>query len=485
MKPRAGKPAVEAVWVLGLNGLQVMLSAVGFIKMATVLGPAEYGAFTFVFTLATFAPLLAGVGGDHVFIMQGSRLDDEVSGLFANAFVVRAVGSTVILGGVAAAWAAGTWNGGLLLTVTAGTLTGAFAFPLATAYYRVCGAVRFPMIVLNVGQALFVAGLFAAGRELDSLRVAGLYLAAQALGAVVLLADIVRRTRLRPNSALLRRHAGLGGWFSVSQLVDLAFARMDVLLVQALAGQAAVGLYGAGFRFVGALTALPSAVHIVYLSHFHRTASEPDALRGLFDRTRAVLIELGAFVLGAVAAASWRLVDVFLGAAYAASAPVTAVSALGMLVVFATYPYSMLVEAEGRVALRLALRCAALLAAGLLTAALTWRAGIVGAATGVAGGALVSLVLLHMATRSSNLGLGALLRSSGPALVAVAAATAVAAAGPVLGRGLPGLCASVAVYGVMFVAALNLLGIAVVLDLRVLAGWVRRGVAGRRAGSAV
>jgi O-antigen/teichoic acid export membrane protein len=234
-----------------------------------------------------------------------------------------------------------------------------------------------------------------------------------------------------------------------------------------------VGLYSGGYRFVGAFTALPSAVHVVSLPEFHRSSADPEALGRLFVRTRAGLLEIGGLVLGGVAVASPHLIEVFLGSAYTASVPIVAVCAMGMLVTYASYPYSMLIEAEGAVVGRFRWRLVSLAAGAAVTTALSWWLGIVGAAVGVVLAGLSFLVPLHLVTRNRDYGLSELWRAGRPGLVATGLAAGLWTAQPLLPTGLAGLLVAPALYGVGYVVALTVLGWGTILDPGSVGRWWR------------
>ena len=377
-----------------------MVNAVTFIVIANIMGPADYGVFAYALTVATFAPLCAGLGGDHVLIMRGSRKPVELPALLGNALAVRGALSAAVFGALAVGldWV-GAGSMAVLLTTTAGTLVGAFAFPLLASYYRVLGETRRPWMFLTVGPAVMLLLLVVAhGAVRTPLAVATLYLGSQLVGVVLFVADVARRAGVRVDGALARRDARLGLTFTATQVLDLVFQRADILVLQVLAGSAAVGIYNAGYRFAATLIALPTAMHVVLLPEFHRAGSDPERLAAYFTRIRRLLLEVGLLVLGALAVASLPITLLLLGSQFAAAAPVIAVSAVATLVTFVSFPYSMLAEAMGHVRERLAFRAVAL-ACGVLTSVIAIpRLAGTGAALGATVGAAAFLVLLHLRT---------------------------------------------------------------------------------------
>ena len=122
-----------------------------------------------------------------------------------------------------------------------------------------------------------------------------------------------------------RRETKAVVWFGVrgqlSNVLQFASYRFDVLLVGLWAGTKALGVYAVGVMFAEALWILPNAVGTVLLSHTPRGSVE-DAdkrIRALF-RTSLGAVAFGAVALGGVAILVTRF---YLGAAYAKVPEVT------------------------------------------------------------------------------------------------------------------------------------------------------------------
>ncbi len=465
--------ARETAWVLGMNGVQIVATALSFIRLARELGPADYGKLSFALAVASFFPLMSGLGADHVLIMQASRAETTINELFGNALVLRLGASIAIMAcAVVAALRMSPPMGAVLILISASSLVTGMAQPLFASYYRVIGRPRFVWAALAVGQVLFCTLLFVPSLNVTLLNASWAYFTTSLAVVVLVAVDIRQRITLRFDGSLLRRNMGLGLLFSGSQIVDLAFQRVDIILLQFLAGEAAVGTYSAGYKFVGVLLVIPAALHIVYLPEFHRIAGAnplgDDLLQSAFLRMRRALIEICAVLLGAVAVNSTRLVAVFLNAKYAAAANVVAILAFATLVTFATYPYSMLAEAMGKVALRLWLRCVATVVVSVAVGLLIVAGGTAGAAIGVTIGSVVFLGLLHWCTRPVNGGVVELARDCRPLVAAIIAGAIVSETQAVYGVGLIGLLLSSVAFGVLFVTSGSVLRVLRLLDIRTL-----------------
>jgi len=458
------------MWVFGMNGLQIAASALAFIRLARELGPTAYGTFSFALAIASFLPLLAGLGADHVLIMQASRAEDALSALLGNAVVLRLATSAVIFIGVlVAATRLDHTAAAVLMLMSASALLTAFAQPLLASYYRVIGRPRFVWAALAVGQILFCVLLYLPQLSVTLLNASWAYLATSIAVVALLVLDVSRRVTLQFDRARLRANMRLGLFFSASQLADLAFQRTDVILLQLLAGAAAVGTYTAGYKFVAILLVIPSTLHVVYLPEFHRIAGtdEPagSRLSAVFLGMRGVLVEVSAVLLGAVAVNSSRIVDVFLNASYAPAASVIALGSVATFLTFATYPYYMLAEAMGKVGLRLWLRCLATVFTAAAVAALILLGGTTGAAGGVVVGCAFFLGLLHWITRPVNGGVRAFVSDLKPLIPAFLAGLVIMKTQFLFGSGLLGLLWSATAFLALFIAIGNALRVLQLLDL--------------------
>lgn len=447
----------QTLWILALNGVQIAVTALSFIRLANGLGPDGYGIFTFALTLGAFLPILAGMGADQVFVMHASRDLKAIPVLLGNAVLMRAATSIplyVIVLSVA-------WIGGYRHLVVLGLLCGTallmgFAQPTFGSYYRVVGRARHVWIAITIGQVVFCAYLYAV-KELDVRAASLAYFISNVIVVVALFYDVRRRLRLRYDQALLKTNLRLGAFFSGSLMADFAFQRIDVMLTQVLLGAVAVGTYTAGYKLVALFLNIPIALHVVQLPDFHRAAVSTDAtnsdfLQDAFQRLRTVLIELGAVLFGMILVNSGRIVDLVLDPSYASAKNVVAISSLTTFILFVTYPYSMLAEAQGKVEKRLWLRCAAVVFTGLLTAVLLKPMGVAGAAVGVALGSAFFLLLLHRATQPTGDNATGLLRECAPLLPATVAGLIVWLAHPVWGNGWIALLVSSASFALVFVA---------------------------------
>ena len=127
--------------VILLQLLQTLLAAVTIIVIARLLGATEYGRYVYLITASSILPLFAGLGAEHVFIMEASKKHRLIPFLFGNAFFIRVVITIAALIVVSI---------GLILfeipdfvvviLLTAGSLLAVFSNPLFLSLYRVKGS---------------------------------------------------------------------------------------------------------------------------------------------------------------------------------------------------------------------------------------------------------------------------------------------------------------------------------------------------------
>lgn len=365
----------KGVFVVALQFVQVGLGALSVIYLARILNAAEYGWFVYYSTVGALLPLLAGWGTEHILIMQGSRDTRLLPALFGNAIVVRTATTIFLLGLLAGYIAlAEPENGWAILCIMTGTLLAVYPSPVFMALYRIKGIHVRPWLLGFVAPAGFIAYLLCLPEEEATLqRVATGYLLAQVAVVTVYIPDLIRLIRPKFDLGIVRRYARSGGVFSASQSFDYLSARIDLLLLQVIAGPQAVGLYAAAQKIVSLLQIIPSSFHVVELPEFHRLAAQPAALAERFARLRALMIEIGFWFAGWLMLAAADLIQLLFGEAYAGSAAALRVLAWFGVLLFVTYPYYMLAEAMNRIEARLIAKVAmTLLGAIAITLLVPW-----------------------------------------------------------------------------------------------------------------
>ena len=149
--------------------------------------------------------------------------------------------------------------------------------------------------------------------------------AAAGLVACAMTAALSRRIRLRVTAprASIGAIVRPGAWFTVVALLSLWFARVDVLMIDAMKGAKATAYYGAALAFV---SALQGALAALMLALFPVTAQNRTRVyfRRLFFRA-GQLTAAAALVAAALQMAAPFLIGLLFGGEYRDAAPVLAV----------------------------------------------------------------------------------------------------------------------------------------------------------------
>lgn len=404
------------------------------IAAARVLGPAEFGKFTFAYALATFLGVALEFGVSPVLTRAIAR-DLATTGARWAAAATLKIGLLALLGPVFLAaplvlrrpWdtTAAVWLLGLAIALQSFVENGVSVF---TGAQRIEQELQARLVEKGV---LVGAGFGALALGAGLLGVAGAF----ALAAAVSLGLMT--------GLIHRRLARLHGWWDVAgaralarelapvaQALLLAFAtsRLAPVTVALLAGDVAAGYFGAAFRAYDVLSIVPVTLVGAVYPELARTPSAHPRVRALTTQTvEALLLVAWPVALGLAVGAPW-LVRVIYGPDYQSAGPILAL-------VGAAVACSMVQHFCGAVFLALdqpgQLRAVALLAFAtsvLVTPVLVLKGGAVGAAVAVLvveGVSLVaSLVGLH------RLGAGPLGRGAAKGFAAALVGAAVAVLWP-------------------------------------------------------
>ena len=399
----------RSVTVLGCQFAQTAVSGLTAFYLAVVLTPDAYGKFVFISTVSAVAPLFAGLGTEHVLIMEGSRDASLVPVYFGNALVVRLILSVLLsIAGGALLWQLGGDDVGVWFLLGSGSFVAAFSNPLFLAVYRIQNHHVRPWVFCLAGSALFFVYVAVLGQRATLMNIAAGFLAAQIVTALLFVSDFRRRVRVEFAIDEMRSCLRKGLIFAASQGCDYLFARMDIFLVQLLCGPRSLGVYSVAQRIASMFQMIPSSLNIVELPEFHRAAAETAALGRRFRDLRRILLEIGMLVYGLIVLNAAFIVQRVFPADYDDATPVLIILCANGLVLFVNYPYYMLMEALKSIRARMYARMlTVLVTAGAIMFGIQGL-GAIGAAYGLLFGQLVFFAALHWLTRSANGGLGAL-----------------------------------------------------------------------------
>ena len=448
------KSWIDTLWVLVINGLQVITMAVLFIRIANILGPANYGIFTFSMSVGMFAVLFDGFGGEYLVVMFGSRDEKNIPELFGNALILRLLLFLPILAVsyiVALCYQLSSHNTLAYMGIVSTSMMAGFASPFFVSYYRVVGKIRVPWLVMLSCKLLFLAYLTLLPREQAPIgHVVMGYFFSNFVLVLIFSVDLCRNLKIRLDLKYFLGNIKFNKYFFFSQIVDLLSVRVDVFAIQALSGASALGLYSLGYKIAGILVAIPSAIHMVMLPHFHKNANNHELLMKLFRQTRRVMIEVSAFVLGFLVYNGIRPFSTFIADEYQQSSIIVSIISVCSIVNFIAYPYAMLAEAENKIKQKLYARIWSLVFTIFIIYPLILCFGNAGAAVSVSCGMLCFLLLLHFKINDIQEKVNDILIELLPFAITVLAAFVEYLLRQYFPSGLIGSVVSVAVYSVVF-----------------------------------
>lgn len=402
----------KAFIVIILQLLQTILAAITIIIIARLLGASEYGRYVYLISISSIMPLFAGLGSEHVFIMIASKHQRLIPFYFGNALFVRLVITSFVLiflsiglqlFGVSDYW--------VVNLIAAGSLFAVFSNPLFLSLYRVKGIHIRPWIISFFSPLSFILFLIILGKKLITIQLVAIgFFLSTLIPVIIYLIDINNLVKIKISYRLFKKNYRSGLIFSISQIFDFAFARLDIFLLQYLLGSYAVGIYAAGQRIVSVFQLIPSSFHVVELPEFHRVSNNSSLLLDKFRSLRTLLLEISLIVFVPLIINAKAIVYIFFGDLYSDAATIVIILSISGMLLFLNYPYYMLAEAVNKIKMRMYFRIVTFCLTFLFVASLIKIIGISGAAIGLLIGQFVFMVLLHILTRNTNGGLLILLK---------------------------------------------------------------------------
>ena len=279
--------------VLLLQLIQTFLAAATAIYIARILGVHDYGTYIYLTTATSVIPLFVGLGAEHVFIMEASKAPRLIPIFFGNALLLRTLFSILyLLLTVLVLLFITQKEFWVILLVTTGSLIAVFPNPLFLSFYRVKGIHIRPWLIAFSGPLTFLIFLFFQEKESASIEIVALgFCFSHFLTLILFLLDMRNRIKLKFSIIHIKKHFKQGIIFSISQVFDFAFARLDIFLIQFILGSYSVGIYAAGQKVVSLFQVIPSSFHVVELPEFHRISYNSILLTEKFRDLRKLLIE--------------------------------------------------------------------------------------------------------------------------------------------------------------------------------------------------
>jgi O-antigen/teichoic acid export membrane protein len=400
------RTAPRLAWNVALLGagraLGLAASALTLAALARLLGPAEFGRYTFATVyIAFFSTVIdQGVNTSVAVRMSGHR--DAEAAVLGNA-----IGLKLAISGAAFALAVAAvrlpWFradsrdlvaiAALLIPVTAlGVVNVLFQVRLNTVPV-VCGdlAARLGLLAL-----VYFAGL----RGLAATRVMAYQVLTAAAGLALVMAAAARLSSVRPRfdwaewRAILVPALPLTGSFTLGML----YFRFDALMVSFVRGDAAMGVYGVAFRIVDLFLLLPGLVMPVVFPLLVAQCQAPRAelqatVRRLLDVMAMVALPCAVFLTFQAG----HIVRLVAGPGFEAAATSLALLAWSMAAIFVSNALGYVLFAAGLQATSLKISLASAVANVVLNLLLTPRFGAIGAASSAVATQVAVLVITQAA----------------------------------------------------------------------------------------
>ncbi|UCH77881.1 MAG: flippase [Candidatus Coatesbacteria bacterium] len=311
-----------------------VISFVAAVIIARHLGAGDFGIFTFSFAATTLAIVIFQGGLTPLVIREVARDRAAAPRYLSMSLLVRGGGALLVVGGAGAVYALTRSPAALAAAFAAlalgfGTLLASF-----TDIFQGFERMEFVALVL-VFNNVVTLGLVVVATLADAtvFHFLALYAAANVLSlafAALVCAAKFARPAGRVGGGELKRFVKAAIPFSLSALVASLYWRSDAVLLKALAGDRAVGIYGASARIVEGLVLVAGSFReAIYpvLSRFWPDSPDPfrDASRTAFKFLVALAVPIGVgtsivayklfpFIYGADYAEGWIVLAVLIWA---------------------------------------------------------------------------------------------------------------------------------------------------------------------------
>ncbi|MGH2351456.1 MAG: flippase [Chloroflexota bacterium] len=325
--PKFGALATNAGAMVAARYAVAALGWLGTIVMVRRLSVAEFGRFTFVFSLLGMTAVFTELGLGRMAI-KGLVDEDRDTAAFAGTLVALRSCLGVLVYGSAIAFVV---VAGYPPDVVQATLVGGVVLLLATpssaieAVFQVhlrMGTVAVSRVVGQLGQLALIAAIAAGGRG-SVVLFAVPPVACEVIILVWRLVTVRKLQTIRLNvdwpewRALLREAAPLAAG---AVMVSFSY-RLDSVMLSKLDTFTAVGVYGVAYKFVDIVHYLPSALMPPLLAVLVRAwPDDPRTFAHNFRRAFTVLAFAGVFVAVQFAVFARPLISLLYGSEYAVGA---------------------------------------------------------------------------------------------------------------------------------------------------------------------
>lgn len=330
----------SSIYFAGLS-FSKFLTVILFILLARYMGPAEFGGYIFFITVAQLITVFFDVGMIQWFQKEAhsrpaNELVHTILPIRTSALAVSVAVTMIVT------YFFPTQSDVLLFIIL---IPDAYLSVLDGYYFHIRKSY---MVALKtaVKTVVMIAGVLAFNKGLNFQTVAYLYLITSVINVLWYMPwGMLKGLRLPGITAQLRV---IRSSIKYAYLIftSFAYARGDSFVVKGVLGDAALGMYGAAYRYLESLSLLPTAIshNLFPVSSKEGAVSKKQLKYIVFITTSIGVLAGAALCIGADA-----LILLLVGPAYAPAIPVLRILSLVLILFFVSAPLSTVVQSSNLV----------------------------------------------------------------------------------------------------------------------------------------
>ena len=295
------------------------------VLVARKLGAEVYGVFVTAYSWSVLGSVLMGLGTAMWTIQEGSRDHARIPGLLGSGLAVNLLAFGAMYGLLVLAnyWFPANSVLALMLLILPYGLILALQTTLASYYscYQTMQVNGLFQGFAPVAVLLFYFAYSANGLSLED--VAYAYVVGAGLVTAAWVAWTLRRVRPRVAAGEIRDVLRSSNQYALSNILGMAYFRVDVVMISAIAGIYEAGIYAAAFKLVELVSKVAVVAGRVFAPAIFKASHEPGKAYGVlasmmtrFMAIAGLVAAVGAFILAD------ELIILLFGENYAASVPI-------------------------------------------------------------------------------------------------------------------------------------------------------------------
>ncbi|HVU25131.1 MAG TPA: flippase [Opitutus sp.] len=327
-------------WLAAERGVRLTCSVAGGLVVARYLGPAQFGVFNYALAMVTFLLAIAQMGLDALVQREVLATPERAAATLGAAGRLRLAAGAACYGAVLGwVWWGEADGEARRLLVIAGAMVFLPGLTVADLWLQANLQARRSALAQAMALVLGLAGRLWLVAARAPLWTFGAVVTAEALLAAGFLNVMAWRAGVRiardRAAGLARRLAGEAWPLMLASIAVMIYLRIDVVMLQQLAGPAPAGIYAAAVRISEIGYFVPAAIASSVLPALLRSRAAGEAayrerLQRYYDGSAALAYGLTVPV---ALAAPW-VVRLLYGAAFADAGPVLALHVWASVFVF-------------------------------------------------------------------------------------------------------------------------------------------------------